>query len=207
MDKKIEQLCQSDIVNTNNILHIIDTIDFEIIERHFKAAFYGELLGKEYSLNFSDELDRLVHTLKEKAADSFQALLLVQGKDKDDEKELISLVEKLVIARHISLMNEGYITYLVNNETKLKTLDSKTLRFIYGLVHTLQHEENRDDVEKSMKQLTEGMAKVSKDLFGGNIPIDMSKLFEGNTSGKIDLAKILGTETKENVDIVKNKDD
>lgn len=201
MDKKLEQLCQSDIVNTNNILHIIDTVDFAIIERHFKAAFYGKLLGKEYSLNFSEELDRIVNSLKEHP-DSFQALLLIQGKNKDDEKELIDLIEKLVIERNISLMDEGYLTYLDENNTQLKSLDSKTLRFIYGLVHSLQHEEVKEDSEKAMKSLTESMAKVSKDVFGSNI--DLSGLFVSQSGGKIDLSKILGTETKENVDILKD---
>ena len=209
--KKIEQLCESDLININNILHVIDSIDFEIMERQLKVAFYGGLLDvKDASLEFSDELDRITHALKEKNPDSFRALLLIQGKDKDDDKQLVDIIGKLVVQRYITLMEEGYLTHLDDNgKTRMKKMDLKILRYIYGLSHSLEHEEKKEDADKVMKAMVDSMAKVSKDLFGGNINmVDMSKLFENNaTGGKIDLSKILGTETKENVDIFKEKKD
>lgn len=205
-NKKIEQLCESDLININNILHVIDSIDFEIMERQLKVAFYGGLLDiNNASLEFSDELDRITHVLKEKNPDSFRALLLIQGKDKDDDKQLVDIIGKLVVQRYITLMEEGYLTHLDDSgKTRINKMDSKILRYIYGLVHSLEHEEKKEGADKAMKAMVDSMAKVSKDLFGGNINVmDMSKLFENNsgTGGKIDLSKILGTETKENVDI------
>lgn len=204
MDKKIEQFCQSDLVTTNNILHIIDSIDFEIMEHHFKSAFYGKLLDKPHGIDFSDEFDLIVDRLKKKTADSFRVLLFIQGKDKDNDKELTSLVQKLVVDRFTVLMGEGYITYLDKDKTCLNAMDTKTIKFIYGLIHSLQHEETKEDANKAMKQMVESMSKVSKDIFGHNI--DLTGLFNNEHSGKIDLSKILGTETKENVDVLKKDD-
>lgn len=216
MDKKIEQLCQSDLITTKNLLHIIDSIEYTILDHHFKYIFFSSIMGtKDKYIKFDDEVSRICKVLKEINDDSFRALLLIQGKDKDDEKELEKLLKFLVEWRYASLINQETLTMSQLGtgvkHTMLNTIDRKTLNIIDRLIHVPEHEQTMEDADKAMKAMMDNFANMSKGLLGDEFKgADMNKLFDNiNRSGKIDLSKILGTETKENVDILKDdkKDD